>query len=454
MTGIGAMHGCFRGELILFLSIFVLLCSCGSATTINSHFHCENTDSDGETTYYSYLKQSDLKESGFARGLETGSLNYFKGEATVDDVQVYYDGKIDAKHPANLTNASKDYLHNSTVDHTLKVDYQGTHGLSLFYSKGFYNTNRAISASKKIWFGNDTYYPTTSIDLLGIAKMDMGGKYLMDYNIKEANDAYFVFNDALGFSNKTGSRRIDFEQEGLIKGDISNTQNYLAIEGEFNPRSGIYEDWLPCFCVFSLEPPIEGLDSPWPTKEIEYALSHPKEQKSQTIVECENCGCDMGLECPPENCTRSTGAGGPIVELPDLWVEAFYDAEESSSARDWSIYEFEINVKNIGTKALEDVRLVAQQQFDPDNVYVDSSGSIDDVPKDPYPAAPIGKMWLLGTLEPVFPEEESMKTVLMKVNSSGHLEESIKFYAIYRIGSKTYSTKPVEPIGEVSGDAY
>ena len=69
--------------------------------------------------------------------------------------------------------------------------------------------------------------------------MDMGGSYLMDYNIKEAENAYFVFNDASGFSNKTGSRRIDFEQEGLIKGDISNTQNYLAIEGEFTPRSNL-----------------------------------------------------------------------------------------------------------------------------------------------------------------------------------------------------------------------
>ena len=63
MIRMGAMREGFRGELILFLSIFALLCCCGSGTTINSHFKCTNTDSKGETTYYTYLEQSDLKES-------------------------------------------------------------------------------------------------------------------------------------------------------------------------------------------------------------------------------------------------------------------------------------------------------------------------------------------------------------------------------------------------------
>jgi len=445
MTGMTSKDRSLVRGLTLIL-LFSFIGSIATGTTINSHFHGENTASDGETTFYSYLKQSDLKESEYKRGLETGTLNYFKGKVKLDDEQKYYDGKIDAAHPGNLTNTSRDYLHNSTVDHTLKIDYNGKKGLSLFYAKGFYTTNRAIAASKKLWFLNESYYPTKSIDLVGIARMDMGGKYLMDYNIKEAKQAYLVIDDTAGFSNKTGSRRIDFQQQGLMKGDISNVKNYLYVEDEFIARSGIYEDWLPCFCVFSLEPPIEGLDSPWPTKEIEYALSHPEEQKAQTKVECANCGSGY--------CGETT-KGGPIIEFPDVWVDAFYEMEEADEDG-YSIYEFTIEVKNTGTSRLEDVKLVAQVNLAKDKTeYIPDSGTIDGRISSPGPLTTSNSiMLLLGNLEPVLPEPEAKKTVVMQLNSSEDLEDSIKFYAIYRVGSKVSSTAPLSPIGEVSNEAW
>jgi hypothetical protein len=414
-----------------------------------------NTDPDGETTFYSYLKQSDLKESGYTRGLETGSLNYFKGKATIDDAQTYYDGRIDAKHPANLTWNYPDYLHNSTVNHRLTVDYRGKKGLSLFYAKGFYRSNRAVTASKKIWFGNATYYPTRSINLDGNAEMDMGGKYLMDYNIIKATDAYFVFNDASGLSNKTGSRRIDWEQEGLIKGDISDTQNYLLVNDEFIARAGIRDDWLPCFCFTGLVHPIEpiyGNDSAWPSEEIKDALRRPAPPENATVEKCGNG--TMEGSCGSEYCEQVTeqskiGAGTRtgFLDYPDVWVEAFIKEDSENSG--WHIYDITVNIRNSGTTNVEQVSLVAERiPNDPTKVtYVEGSGRIDDVIAIPTTIEE-NYLWGLGPMTSVLTGREAKRTVSFKINSSESMSGSMQFHAQYMIGSRQITTDPVKPTGE------
>jgi hypothetical protein len=425
MTGMRTKKRSTIRVLIQFLILLAFLCSTVSAAEINSHFRSVNTAIKGETTFYSYLKQSDLKESGYARGLETGSLNYFKGNsATIDDTQVYYDGTVDYLHAKDSLN------HNSTVNHILKVDYTGEKGLSLFYAKGFYTDNRAAAASKKIWYGNTSYYPTNHIEVDGSVWLDMGGTYDMVYRAKAVN-SYFVFNDVSGKSNKTGSRRIDFEQEGLIKG-IIDVINDFSVQNAFIPREGPIYDWIPCFCFTGTLPkiePSEGEYSVWPSNEIKANLNDPPLPAS--ILD--NTACKYGNASPQ---------AGLIVELQDVQVESFYTKTVSSGDPLFSIYEFTTKVRDTGTNELENVRLVAQIGIeDKKTLYVESSGRIDNGRTDPNRVSN-GLMWTLGTLKPVSgPDGE--KTVVMKINSSEAIEDTAKFYAIYKIGNEDTSTVPV-----------
>jgi len=424
MIGMRTIKRSSTRVLILFLILLTLLCSMASAAEIRSTFTSENRDDQGETTFYTYLKQSDLKESSYTRGLETGSLNYFKGRGTIEDTQTYYDGKVDSEH----SRVSED--HNSTVTHKLSVKYNGVKGLSLFYAKGFYTDNRAVAASKKIWFVNETYFPSNIATVTGDVSMSMKGNYHMDYKA-QAQNAYFVFNDVSGLSNKTGSRRIDFEQEGLIKGDI-NVVNKLDVEDAYIARAPSKEEWLPCFCFTGTFPaiePTEGEDSAWPGMNILKVLNSDDGKVRGSARE-------------------TTTTQGPILELPDMQVESFY--EKTSTTGYYAISELTIRVRNTGLKELENVRLVGQ--IPPEVVYLPSSGRVDMSPSEPnYVARDL--MWTLGNLKPVS-GPDGLKTVVMKVNSTVDISNTVKFYAIYKIGNTENSTVPVAPRNMVSVEEF
>ena len=145
--------------IISFIGLLAIISAIASATTITSDFRCTTTN--GETTHYTYLKNG-VKDSGYSRGLVTGSLTYLKGGvAKVVDHQEYHDGKFDTIQSAN-----------ASVVRDLTVDFAGQKGESSFYAQGFYTNNRGISASKKIWFVNNTTFkisPSTKISWVDVS---------------------------------------------------------------------------------------------------------------------------------------------------------------------------------------------------------------------------------------------------------------------------------------------
>lgn len=132
----------------LIFVIMMALCVAVSATTITSDF---KTSGEGTMTHYSYLKEPKVEESGFKSGYKMGSLSYLEdGIITLNDSIIYYDGQIDSEHGPG------DNL-NSSVYQKQDVNFSGSKGISEFYAKGFFPSNRAISAWKKIRYDNLSY---------------------------------------------------------------------------------------------------------------------------------------------------------------------------------------------------------------------------------------------------------------------------------------------------------
>ena len=105
-------------------------------------------------------------------------------------------------------------------------------------------------------------YPSNYIHVNAKSKVDLGGQFKLNYNAY-AKGTYFVFNDVLGWSNKTGSRRTEDEQEGLLKGNIY-VQNNLKFDNLIaTPQPS---DWLPCLCPSGNLPPFSQ-GSVWPSTE-------------------------------------------------------------------------------------------------------------------------------------------------------------------------------------------
>ncbi|MDD4653037.1 MAG: hypothetical protein PHQ34_12505, partial [Methanothrix sp.] len=102
------------------------------------YFTYKATGKDATATTYSYLKEPRIQETGYNRGLKSGSFNYLEnGDLSISEAITYNYG--------NGTNKS-----NSSVDHQLNVNFKGQRGISEFNSQGFFGNNRWISAWKKI----------------------------------------------------------------------------------------------------------------------------------------------------------------------------------------------------------------------------------------------------------------------------------------------------------------
>jgi hypothetical protein len=314
----------FCGGILLFV-IFIYFSAVAVATTIDSHFACSNTN--GETTFYSYLKEPKLQDSGYSKGLKTGSFNYFRGgPVTLDDTTYYYDGESDEDHSPDSGDT------NSSARHNLYVKFDGqdantARGISEFYAKGFYTNNRAVSAWKKIWFVDSSsmglFYPSNSMEVKAKANLNMAGLFNLKYNAT-AQNAFVVFTDAAGWSNRTGSRRIDWQQSGLLKGDAVNITNDLRVVSNFKPRAGGKEDWLPCCLQSGTLPPIEPIEGEgryW-TRQSPPAVLWPP-QRLPTAV-CSPYGCTPPV-CNGNICDKNLikiGKVDRISTTPDLRVQA------------------------------------------------------------------------------------------------------------------------------------
>ena len=255
------------------------------AGSVSSEFSCIGDN--GTMTHYSYFKEPGLDESSYTRGYKTGSINYLaNGNIDFQDYFGYYDGQIDEAHSDPFE------YHNSTVYHYQIVNFTGEKGISEIYAKGFYPNNRAVSAWKKIRYDDLEYVKYGGVlhlsgapRIQGIGRSpiysgtynlgeshksshinveayaDMGNTEAMgvpigsgsrhDYEFKynaNVKDGIIEIRDATGWTNKTAYRRIDWEQDALIRGDNISIVNNLIAENMSYPAAGLDEDWLSC-CI-------------------------------------------------------------------------------------------------------------------------------------------------------------------------------------------------------------
>jgi hypothetical protein len=298
---------------IMIMILLIGICPTAPAPTVRSEFSCANIDA--TTTYYNYLREPKLQESGYTRGLKTGSFNHFKnGDVVLKDTLVYYDGQVaDTKHATGIDR-------NSTVDHNLEVDFIGEAGISEYYAKGFFPSNRAASAFKKIWsidYTNKDWllggiYPSNRIFVKGTAKMggNRSNNFDFDYNARVAN-GYLEAKDSLGWSNKTGARMIDWEQEALMKGKYLDVHNRLVVERGRVSGAQLIDDWLPC-CFNSFVPAIEPIGDVWPSNSVKAVALKPSVILPTNKCNIHNCTCEDSrcANCTTkENCTNCTTKG-------------------------------------------------------------------------------------------------------------------------------------------------
>jgi hypothetical protein len=249
-------------HIIFIIFLLSLMYAVPSHSTMEFEYKCKGTDATATT--YSYLKEPRIEETGYTRGLKSGSFNYLEnGSIDLQERIVFYYG--------NGTNVT-----NSSVNHQLKVDFDGKRGISEFFAKGFFGNNRWISAWKKIRYEESPNVkiddkkmedrPSNKIKVDASVRMDTQSNetdYTFKYNAVIKNGVMQA-KDSTGWTNRTGARRYDWEYESLTSGKELDITNNLRESGEIVPAAGLTGDWLPCFCSGTM-PAIEQLDEGWPS---------------------------------------------------------------------------------------------------------------------------------------------------------------------------------------------
>lgn len=382
-------------KIFLILLFSSMLCTLVTAVTVVSDFKCTSNDGDSTMTHYSYLREPTLQENGYTKGYKAGSFNYLEnGSINFTDFIEIYDGQKKAGYVPG------DDL-NSSVYHKQVVGFEGDKGISEFYGKGFFPSNRAISAWKKIRYDDISYemdestgivnlsgsnpslrerYNSPVIDVdatvrMGPAKGGEANDYNFKYNATVENGVIEI-KDATGWTNRTGARRTDWEQDALMKGNVT-VKNDLRAKDLFFPAAGGEEDWLPC-CLGGDRPKIEIQGSGWPNSGTYSTLSPAIELPSKKRIE--NCtlkyderrgyvvNCTglsfKNFSCTENNCpgfegifycpgaTRVSGRGlEPIEGGPSIRVE-----KTRYSVNDGFV-KYKIAVSNDGTTILENVKV-------------------------------------------------------------------------------------------------
>lgn len=256
-----------RSVIIALVSLSIYLITVEAV--LNSDFEIISSG-DSEITYYTYLREPSLQDSGYSRGLKLGAFEYLVGDtkktSVIRNILRYDYGK---------TNETGIFvgIENSSVINSHFVDFSGKKGISEYYAKGFFKNNRAISAWKKIRYDDlDKWnlgksYLSDYIHVDASVQMDMepGMSYDFRYTATAKNGT-LELKDTTGWSNRTGARRTDWEQDALMKGESITLKNDLS-DQDFNPPASTREgEWLPC----CFAPPramvlVKGED--WPNKD-------------------------------------------------------------------------------------------------------------------------------------------------------------------------------------------
>lgn len=384
--------------VLLLAAIFII----PGQSRVEFQFECNGTDA--ELTSYSYLREPSLQE-GYSRGTKTGSFNYLKGESIIlSENFTYVHG--------NGTNRSY-----SDITHTLDVNFYGGQdgkGISEFYGKTFFQNNRATSAWKKIRYDNLTKWPSLGksrnasfivvdalFDKQAIPDAEDGAMETYNF-IYQANvtDGVIETKDATGWSNRTGSRRIDWEHDTLMSGDQLNITNVLKDEQRFTTAAGPDEDWLSC-CIGGTEPPysppikdMEDVEVLWPN---EGTFNTLKPAKLLPNID-RNQNCTINQTTGDINCANVTydnfscsDASCPGFEC----IFQFEDAEDNDDEKDGSADESKrsggLRITNHQHKE-EEIGTKTKVTY---KIWVESVGADFDnvVLKDILPPLPEGNNW-------------------------------------------------------------
>ena len=344
-----------RWKIITILLLALIL---SSEAKLYSELTCHNTDS--TMIYYSRLRDANLMESDYTQGLKTGSINYLvNGSMDFSDTLNYYYGETSDE--GKLIQSE-----NTSLVHEQHVNFKGEKGISEFYGKGFFKNNRAMSAWKKIRYDDlrnipgpyglgPTYLsPNITVD----ARVDMNRKPGLKYDFNyyaTVDNGVLDFYDSTGWTNKSGARRIDYEQTGLLKGKRLKVTNILSDEDLKAPAAGLLEDWLPCGCWGIT--PVEGLDSGWPNP-LTYLVLKPKMILPKNYTNDTYAGI---FSYPGGAVQRYPGSTAPAESQVEtaygvtrISVQKFVEKEIKDPD---DLVEYTILVRNTGDTPLFDVRL-------------------------------------------------------------------------------------------------
>ncbi|GEM_PF-1171595 len=298
---------------ILMFALAILACNTAYSTTITCTFNCTSNDNDSTMTHYSYLKEPRLEENGYTEGYKAGSLNHLvEGNIKFTDKIEYYDGQEVSPNSTLKHNQTVDFNgkkgisefyakgffpNNRAISAFKKIRYDDINvsryndkPSDLLYSRKNplylgrsnrtnlttpYSTNRYCEvpdpnetsssirdkpSQYRYKLGEKSYYSNTIVvnaDVKIGPEIGRGFDYDFQYDATVTNGVIEI-RDATGWTNRTGARRIDWEQDALMKGNIS-MENDLNAKGLFVPAAGINDEWLPC-CFDGSHPPVENRD--------------------------------------------------------------------------------------------------------------------------------------------------------------------------------------------------
>lgn len=366
-------------KVILGLVLISLLFMIAGKSEMSFEFKCQGKNEATASTY-SYFREPGLQDSGYTREMKAGSFNYLEKGKTIDLTEnITYD----------YGNGSS--LGNSSYTHDMKLNFNGEKGISEFYGKEFFKNNRAISAWKKIRYDNlsgperknyslgDTYL-AKEINVMADLSMDTtpGNGYKLTY-VANVKGGVIETWDAAGWSNKTGARRIDWEHNALMRGDINVTNN-LSESAPIKAHAGDI-DWLPC-CYNGTQPEIESIYSPWPTSRVIKTLEADTQKPNNCALNCTNgtckkdctnanCtqgNCPVNFNCTQESCpgyeciytydeggARSATASSTEGTTTSAKVWQTYTSDISEDDANMTVITYEINIKNVGDIKIRDI---------------------------------------------------------------------------------------------------
>jgi uncharacterized repeat protein (TIGR01451 family) len=343
--------------------------------TLTFDAHSTGGDKNSMTTY-SYMKEPRIEESGHIRGLKSGSFNYFEnGEEIVFAENLALDY-------GNATNIS-----NSSLSHSLNLSFKGDLGISEMYGTGLFPNNRGLSAWKKIRYEKSNYLKTKdgkkirdfrANEIWVDANVDMytqddGSEYSFTYGAG-AKDAVIATWDSAGWSNRTGSRRLDLEHDTLMTGNFELNN---VLQERMAPASDLHGDWLPC-CFNSTLPTLRQPGNQWPSQVVinvlrEYPFQPQMKSNCTNETSCTNLStkdgeiCKEGFtECPEGGCPGfeciKTFNEEEYESVPESeigkrlnGIQSIYGYSSPSIAPEIVVYQ--VSVTNIGKNPLSNVTL-------------------------------------------------------------------------------------------------